>query len=58
MLSINAFRPVVHEKSLKIYQNVPYVAPYWAPKGASPFIWKVWTPSPKHVSCQVWVILA
>jgi len=24
---------------LKIYQTFPYFAPYWAPKGASPFIW-------------------
>jgi len=23
----------------KIYQNCHYFAPYWAPKGASPFIW-------------------
>jgi len=41
MLHINAFRPVVHEKKIfEDLQNFPYmyVAPYWAPKGTSPFI--------------------
>jgi len=39
MLNINAFQLVVHEKNISnIYQNFPYFAPYWAPKGASPFI--------------------
>jgi len=44
MLNINLFRPVVHEK--KIYQNFPYFAPYWAPKGTSPFIWTTLNPHP------------
>jgi len=58
MSHIKAFRPVVHEKFLKIYQHFPYFALYWASKGASPFIWTIWIPIAKHVSHQVWLKLA
>jgi len=32
---------------LKIYQKFPYFAPYWAPKGTSPFIWTIWISIPQ-----------
>jgi len=39
MPTINAFRPVVYKKkTFKIYKIISYLAPYWDPKGASPFI--------------------
>jgi len=43
MSNSNAFRPVIH---VKIYQNLPYFAPYWVPKGAYPFILTHLNPHP------------
>jgi len=34
----------MRRRFLKIYQNFPYFSPYWAPKGASPFIWTTLNP--------------
>jgi len=36
------------EDFLKIYQNFPDFAPYWAPKGASPFLWTNLNPHPSR----------
>jgi len=60
MQNINAFRQVVHGKKIfKIHQHFSYFSPYWAPKGARPFyLNKYDSPSPKHVSHQVWLKLA
>jgi len=46
MPNINAFRPVVYEKKsfLKIYQNLSYFVPYWAP---TPLFEQIWTPIPQ-----------
>jgi len=38
MSNINAFRPVVHEKVFKIYQNFPDCTPFSAAKGSAPLI--------------------
>jgi len=56
MSNINEFQPVVHEK---IYQNFPYFFPLLGPKSGQPlYLNKSESPSPKHVSCQVWLKLA
>jgi len=36
----------MRRRFFKIYQNVPYFARYWAPTGASPFIWTLLNPHP------------
>jgi len=49
---------VVHEKIFEDLSTLSFFAPYWASKGASPFIWTNLSPSPKHLSYQVWLKLA
>jgi len=60
MLNINAFRPVVHEK--KIFQDSSKFSLFcllFGPKSGQPlYLNKCEFPSPKHVSCQVWLKLA
>jgi len=60
MLNINAFRPVVHEKN--IFEDLlkfSLFSPLLGPKRCQPlYLNKYESPSPKHVSYQVWLKLA
>jgi len=60
MPNINAFRPVVHEK--KIFEDLSKFSlfcPLLGSKMGQPlYLNKSESPSPKHVSCQVWLKLA
>jgi len=37
-ISMHSGQWFMRRRFFKIYQNFPYIAPYWTPKGASPFI--------------------
>jgi len=60
MPNINAFRPIVHEK--KIFEDLPKLSsfcPLFDPKrGQFLYLNKPESPSPKHVSYQLWLKLA
>jgi len=59
MPNINAFRPVVHEKIFEDLSKFSLFCPLLGPKGGQPlYMNKSESPSPKHVSYQVWLKLA
>jgi len=37
----------MRRRFLKIYENVPYFAPYWAPKGPAPLFEQICIPIPQ-----------
>jgi len=55
MPNINAFRPVVHEK---IFEDLSKFSLFCPLMGQPLYLNKFESPSPKHVSCQVWLKLA
>jgi len=60
MLNINAFWLVVHEKNIfEDLSKCSLLCPLLGPKrGQTLYLNKSESPSPKHVSCQVWLKLA
>jgi len=59
MPNIKAFWPVVHEKIFEHLTKFSLFCPLLEPKGGQPlYLNKFESPSPKHVSHQVWLKLA
>jgi len=56
MLNINAFRLVVHEK--KIFEDLSKCSLFCPKMGQALYLNKSESPSPMHVSWQVWLKLA
>jgi len=59
MLNINAFQPVVHEKkNFEVLSKLSLFCPLLDAKRGQPlYLNKSVSPSPKHVSYQVWLKL-